>query len=123
MNQSKANEKRQVSAKPKRRTVGCRSLKELPKTGYVQGLQLVSSSTYQGILPFSLATLYRQVRDGEFPAPYRLGGNTVAFKVEEVRAWLDSRPHVEPEAWQNGKGKMLKAKREEKRNQAQGVPA
>lgn len=44
-----------------------------------------------GILPFSESTLRRMVRAGEFPAPVRISDRVSAWRVEDVRAWLESR--------------------------------
>ena len=59
----------------------------LPATGYVREKQLIDG----GILPFSAKTLWRKVKDGTFVQPVKLGERITAWKVEEVRQWLDSR--------------------------------
>lgn len=59
----------------------------LPATGYVREKQLIGG----GILPFSAKTLWRKVKDGTFVQPVKLGERITAWKVEEVRQWLDSR--------------------------------
>lgn len=41
-------------------------------------------------LPFSGATLWRKVKAGTFPKPIKLGAKITAFRVGEVRAWLNS---------------------------------
>lgn len=40
-------------------------------------------------LPFSRATLWRRVKEGEFPAPIKLGGNLNAWKRAEVTKWSE----------------------------------
>ena len=40
------------------------------------------------IVPFSAATLWRRVREGQFPAPIKFGGVT-AWKASDVHQWLD----------------------------------
>lgn len=57
---------------------------QLPTTGYVRQAQLIGS-----ILPFSSATLWRKVKNREFPAPVKLGERITAWRVEDIRAWLD----------------------------------
>ncbi len=42
------------------------------------------------VLPFSASTLWRKVRDGEFPAPLKLSGSMTAWRVSDVRAWLNA---------------------------------
>jgi predicted site-specific integrase-resolvase len=56
-------------------------------TGYVRESSIVKPN---GVLPVNRSTLWRWVRDGHFPKPYRLGPNTVAWKAEEVRKFMDS---------------------------------
>lgn len=42
----------------------------------------------------STATLYRWIKDGHFPAPVKLGPNSVAWRASVVRDWIDSRQPV-----------------------------
>lgn len=62
---------------------------ELPTTGYVRQAQLIPT-----IVPFSSATLWRKVKVGAFPQPVKLSERITAWRVEDVRAWMDSR-HAE----------------------------
>jgi prophage regulatory protein len=55
----------------------------LPATGFIRQKQLVA------IIPFSRTTLWRKVREGEFPAPVHLSANVTAWKVELIRKWID----------------------------------
>lgn len=43
-----------------------------------------------GIVPFSSSTLWRLVKDGNFPAPSKFGGIT-AWKAADVNEWLESK--------------------------------
>lgn len=47
------------------------------------------------VLPFSDATLWRRVGNGTFPKPKKLSEKVTAWRVEEVRAWLDSQPDAD----------------------------
>lgn len=38
----------------------------------------------------SRATIYRDIRDGRFPPPNKIGKNAVGWKESEIRAWLDN---------------------------------
>lgn len=58
----------------------------LPETGYVRQSQLIPV-----ILPFSPATLWRKVKAGEFPQPVKLSERITAWKVEDIRHWMDAR--------------------------------
>jgi prophage regulatory protein len=40
---------------------------------------------------WSPSHLMRQVRAGAFPAPVKLGANSIAFVEEEVEAWMRER--------------------------------
>ncbi len=43
-----------------------------------------------GLVPFSSATLWRKVKAGDFPAPTKLSERVTAWRVEDVRQWLDA---------------------------------
>ena len=43
----------------------------------------------------SASTVWRWIKKGSFPAPVRLSDGVVAWRVSEVRAWIESR-QVEP---------------------------
>ena len=44
----------------------------------------------------SRVQIWRDVRDGKFPAPIQLGPNAVGWFEDEIDDWLASRPRV---AW------------------------
>lgn len=58
----------------------------LPAEGYIRQAQLVPQ-----VVPFSPATLWRKVKAGEFPKPRKLSGRITAWKVGDVRDWLQQR--------------------------------
>jgi predicted DNA-binding transcriptional regulator AlpA len=58
---------------------------ELPATGYVRQSQLIPAP-----VPFSSATLWRRVKAGTFPKPVKLSERVTAWRVEDVRQWLDA---------------------------------
>lgn len=62
------------------------ALGELPATGYVRQSQLIPA-----IIPFSSATLWRKVKAGQFPRPVKLSERVTAWRVDDVRAWMQSR--------------------------------
>lgn len=75
---------------------------ELPATGYVRQSQLIGTparkadtehaqDATRGILPFSSPTLWRMVKSGKFPAPVKLSERVTAWRVEDVRAWMQTR--------------------------------
>jgi prophage regulatory protein len=42
-----------------------------------------------GVVPFSSSTVWRKVRRGEFPAPIKVSAGVTAWRVGDVRAWLE----------------------------------
>ena len=59
---------------------------KLSETGYVRQSQLIPA-----IVPFSSATLWRMVKTGGFPAPVKLSARVTAWRVEDVRSWMQAR--------------------------------
>ncbi|WP_245394865.1 helix-turn-helix transcriptional regulator [methanotrophic endosymbiont of Bathymodiolus puteoserpentis (Logatchev)] len=59
--------------------------KQLPNIGFVR------TKTLLQFVPFSASTLSRKVKSGDFPAPVKLSEGISAFKVEEVREWIESK--------------------------------
>ena len=57
----------------------------LPETGFIRQKQLIPS-----IIPFSRTTLWRKVKEATFPAPVRISAGAVAWRVEDVRAWIEA---------------------------------
>ena len=58
----------------------------LQETGYVRQAQLIPD-----IIPFSSATLWREVKAGSFPVPVKLSQRVTAWRVEDIREWVRSR--------------------------------
>jgi len=50
-----------------------------------------STETRIGLLPVSRATLWRWVKDGKFPSPFKIGLNTTVWDASQVDAWLATR--------------------------------
>ena len=59
---------------------------ELPAIGFVRQSRLIPT-----IIPFSSATLWRKVKAGTFPAPVKLSQRVTAWRVEQIREWMQSR--------------------------------
>ena len=49
---------------------------------------LASTKNKCGRLPVSPATVWRWVKEGKFPAPFKLGPNTTVFDLDQVEAFL-----------------------------------
>jgi len=52
---------------------------------------VASTRECKGLVPVSKATIWRWVRDGRFPKPFKLGGNTTVFDLDLVEEWLAQR--------------------------------
>ena len=64
----------------------------LPATGFLRQSHLLGNPA-KGILPlipFSAATLWRKVKAKKFPEPVKLSDNVTAWRVEDVRAWIEN---------------------------------
>lgn len=57
---------------------------------------LATTKNNQGLLPVSPATIWRWVKDGTFPAPFKLGLNTTVWSANAVDAWVDARKGAQP---------------------------
>ena len=47
------------------------------------------------IIPFSYPTIWELMRRGEFPKALRIGQQKVAWREDEIREWIESRPRQE----------------------------
>lgn len=76
-------------ATPKGNAVG---FDALPDSAFIREAQLVQSPKRPDSpapLPFSAPTLWRKVKAGTFPKPHRLSERVTAWKVGDVRAWIN----------------------------------
>ena len=90
-NTSKAHT--QAAAKAAPPTVTPSVFDDLADSALLREAQLVHSPKRPlgtPILPFSAATLWRMTKAGKFPAPVRLSERVTAWKVGDVRAWLNA---------------------------------
>lgn len=51
--------------------------------------RLMRRSEVQKVTGISTSVLYREINEGTFPAPVRIGKRTVAWKASEIAAWID----------------------------------
>lgn len=56
--------------------------------------QLASTKTQPGLLPVSQATIWRWVRNGKFPKPYRMGDRCTVWDAATVNNWLEQQRGV-----------------------------
>lgn len=55
----------------------------IPDAGFIRQIQLLK------LIPFSASTLWRRIKAGDFPAPVKLGPNVTAWRIEDVRGWMN----------------------------------
>ncbi|WP_461060331.1 helix-turn-helix transcriptional regulator [Silanimonas algicola] len=66
----------------------------LPATGFLRLPQILGSAAtrrkdgYPPLIPVSKATWWEGVRSGRFPKPVKLGPNTSAWRVEDIRTLI-----------------------------------
>ncbi|MDO8774299.1 MAG: AlpA family phage regulatory protein [Burkholderiaceae bacterium] len=77
----------------KRPAAGTPSFDTLPDSAFIREAQLVPSPSRPGWpvpLPFSGPTLWRKVKAGTFPKPLKLSERITAWRVGDVRAWINT---------------------------------
>ncbi|KQP23662.1 hypothetical protein ASF43_05700 [Pseudorhodoferax sp. Leaf267] len=57
-----------------------------PDTGFLRLKQLLL------FIPMSRATVWRRVKDGQFPKPVKLAGAITAWRAEDIRRWMQECP-------------------------------
>lgn len=50
--------------------------------------KLASTPAKSGLIPVSPATVWRWVREGKFPAPFKLSDGITVWKLEDVEAFI-----------------------------------
>jgi predicted DNA-binding transcriptional regulator AlpA len=61
------------------------------QSGSANRIRLIRFSQLRAIVPLSRTTIWRRVHDGTFPRPIRLSGNVLAWRVDQVEAWISDR--------------------------------
>lgn len=60
------------------------TINSLPETGFVRLPQVLA------LIPVSMSTWYAGIAKGKYPAPLKLGHRTAVYRVEDIRALIDS---------------------------------
>lgn len=55
-------------------------------------IRLLRIASVCEITQLSKSQIYAMVKEGEFPAPVKLGKRAVAWRAPDIRDWNDSRP-------------------------------
>ena len=54
--------------------------------------RLLRRRQVEEVTGLSPSSIYRLMRNGEFPAPVRVGPAAVRWKASDITVWLESRP-------------------------------
>lgn len=57
-----------------------------PAAGFLRQPQVLT------FIPISKSTLWRRVSAGTFPAPVKLSPRVTAWRVEDVKRWIEQQP-------------------------------
>lgn len=72
---------------------GCIKMNKLPETGFLRLPQIIgdpkADPPIPAIIPVKKSCLWQWCKDGRFPKPLKLGPRVTAWRVEDVRAWLE----------------------------------
>jgi predicted DNA-binding transcriptional regulator AlpA len=58
------------------------------KQDYVRMAELSSTKGRQGLLPVSASTIRQWIKAGRFPAPVRLGPRVIAWRLQDIEAFV-----------------------------------
>jgi len=66
----------------------------LPQTGFLKIRTIIgdrnANPPIPAIIPVSRSTFWSGVKSGRFPAPVKLGERCTAWRVEDIRAYIES---------------------------------
>ena len=82
-----------ILAQPQKQTAAIPSFDTLSDSAFIRESHLVQSPKRPDRatpLPFSAPTLWRKVKNQTFPAPVKLSERITAWKVADVRAWINA---------------------------------
>ena len=55
---------------------------------------LLSRADVERLCGLSTSSLYRAMRQGDFPEPLRIGARAVRWRSDEIGAWIEGRPRA-----------------------------
>ena len=68
----------------------------VPNAAFIRIDPMLDIADVERAVKLKKSAIYARVRVGEFPAPYRLFGQRVAWKCSEVQAFLNTLERVKP---------------------------
>ena len=63
--------------------------------------RLLRRREVEWITGMSRASIYRQMQEGDFPRPVKVGSTAVRWKESDIAAWIESRPVATSELGSN----------------------
>ena len=66
----------------------------MDRNGESKILRLEKAREVQHRTAFGRTTLWKKVREGEFPKPLNIGNGRIAWRSDEIDAWIESRPRA-----------------------------
>jgi prophage regulatory protein len=57
--------------------------------------ELATTKKKKGRLPVSPATLWRWIKEGKFPQPFKLGPNTTVWDLDQIEAFVAQQAEVQ----------------------------
>ena len=63
--------------------------------------RLLRRREVEWITGMSRASIYRQMQEGDFPRPVKVGSTAVRWKESDIAAWIESRPEATSELGSN----------------------
>ena len=69
-------------------------MSQLPEAGYLRLAQILGNSKSEppipAIIPISKLTWWAGIKTGRYPAPVKLGSRISAWRVDDIRALIES---------------------------------
>lgn len=65
------------------------SNKDFPDIGFLRLSQILGSAKNPPIIPVSKSTWFAGIKTGLFPKPVKLGPRTSAWRVDDLRAFIE----------------------------------
>jgi len=68
------------------------SFKQIPEAGFLRIWQIVGNkkTNTPALIPISRSSFLNGVKSGKYPKPVKLGERTTAWKVDDIRALIES---------------------------------
>lgn len=70
-------------------------------------MQLINKKTLLGMIPLSEKAIYNMEKRGDFPKRIALTSRNVAWDLDEVTGWIESRKASGAQAKRPGKAKVI----------------